>query len=177
MIFCSAWFTTVLVTTVSMQLILQFLCQLSKPSTVMNASIEKEESSHSASKLVQTCFNVSSDKWRVIIKLHCMQSSWSFKQDRPPQTRVKLIIIKRPSMQQFSLIVYHQQIVGDNNCNLMVLLYILFAKWPKRWLISLPSHQCIPNVIPPNHFDKWYWEMQFETYLTEIWPKKGLSSL
>ena len=60
----------------------------------MNASIEKEESSHSASKLVQTCFNVSSDKWRAIIKLHCMQSFWSFKQDSPPQTRVKLITIK-----------------------------------------------------------------------------------
>ena len=71
---CSVWFTTVLVTTVRMQLILQFLCQLSKPPTVMNASIEKEERSNSASKLVQTCFNVSSDKWRAIIKLHCMQS-------------------------------------------------------------------------------------------------------
>ena len=51
------------------------LYQLSKPPTVMNTSIEKEERSHSASKLVQTCFNVSSDKWRAIIKLHCMQSS------------------------------------------------------------------------------------------------------
>ena len=120
MIFCSVKFTTVLVSALKYQ--------LSKPPTVMNASIEKEESSHSASKLVQTCFNVSSGKWRAIIKLHCMQSFWSFKQDRPPQTRVELIIIKRPSMQQFSLIVYHQQIVGDNNCNLMVLLYILLCK-------------------------------------------------
>ena len=74
----------------------------------------------SASKLVQTCFNVSSDKWRAIIKLHCMQSSWSFKQDRPSKQGWSW----KPStflVQQFSLIAYHQQIVDDNNWNLMVL--------------------------------------------------------
>ena len=31
-------------------------------------------------------------------------------------------------VQPFSLIAYHQQIVGDNNCNLMVLFYILLCK-------------------------------------------------